>query len=44
MFAYLKSHANSEMVFDPSQVNFDKALFSNKDWSYSIYTQAASDS
>ena len=44
MFAYLKSHANSEMVFDPSQVEFDKALFPKKYWGYSIYTQAASDS
>ena len=30
MFAYLKSHANSEMVFDPIQVEFDKALFLKK--------------
>ena len=44
MFAYLKSHANSEMVFDPSQVEFDKDLFPKKDWGYSIYAQAASDS
>ena len=32
------------MVFDPSQVEFDKALFPKKYWGYSIYTQAASDS
>ena len=44
MFAYLKSHAHSEMVFDPSQVEFDKHLLPNKDWGYSIYAQAASDS
>ena len=44
MFAYLKSHMNSEMVFDPSRVEFDKALFPKKDWGYSIYAQAASDS
>ena len=44
MFTYLKSHANSEMVFDPIQVEFDKALFLKKDWGYSIYSQAASDS
>ena len=44
MFSYLKSHANSEIVFDPSQVEFDKALFPKKDWVYSIYAQAASDS
>ena len=44
IFAYLKSHANSEMVFDPSRVDFDKALFPKKYWGYSIYAQAASDS
>ena len=44
MFAYIKSHANSEMVFDPSRVEFDKALFPKKDWGYSIYDQAASNS
>ena len=32
------------MVFDPSRVDFYKALFSKKDWGYSIYAQAASDS
>ena len=32
------------MVFDPSRVEFDKALFPKKDWGYSIYYQAASDS
>ena len=32
------------MVFDPSQVEFDKALFPKKDWGYSIYAQATSDS
>ena len=44
MFAYLKSHENSEMVFDPSRVDFDKALFPKKDWGYYIYAEAASDS
>ena len=43
MFAYLKSHTNSKMVFDPSRVEFDKTLFPKKDWGYSIYSQAASD-
>ena len=43
MFAYLKSHTNSEMVFDPSRVEFDKTLFPKKDWGYSIYAQASSD-
>ena len=39
MFAYLKSHWNSEMVYDPSGVEFDRAQFLRKDWGYSIYTQ-----
>ena len=43
MFAYLNIHVNSEMVFDPSQVEFDKALFPKKYWGNSIYAQAASD-
>ena len=38
MFAYLKGHSNSEMVFDPSKVEFDRADFPRQDWSYSIYT------
>ena len=44
MFAYLKSRTNSKTVFDPSRVEFDKTLFPKKDWGYSIYAQAASDS
>ena len=39
MFAYLKYHANSEMVYDPSGVEFDRAQSLRKDWRYSIYTQ-----
>ena len=39
MFAYLKSNANSEMLYDPSSVEFDWAQFIRKDWGYSIYTQ-----
>ena len=34
MFAYLKSHTNSEMVFDPSRVEFDKTPFPKKRWGY----------
>ena len=34
MFAYLKIHTNSEMVFDPSRVEFDNNLFPKKDWGY----------
>ena len=39
MFAYLKSHANSEMVYDSSVVEFNRAQFLRKYWGYSIYTQ-----
>ena len=38
MFAYLKGHTNSEIVFDPSEVEFDRAGFPIQDWIYSIYT------
>ena len=38
MFAYLKGHTNSEIVFDPSEVEFDRAGFPRQDLSYSIYT------
>ena len=44
MLACLKSHTNSEMMFDPSRVDFDNTLFPKKDWGYSIYAQAASES
>ena len=39
IFAYLKSHSNSEMVYDPSGVEFDRTQFLRKDWGYSIYIQ-----
>ena len=38
MFAYLKGHTNPEMVFDPSELEFDRANFPKQDWSYSTYT------
>ena len=39
MFSLLNFHAISEMVFDPSDVDFDRSLFPRKDWYYLIYTQ-----
>ena len=39
IFAYLKKHSNTEMVFDPSLVEFDRSEFPAKDWSKSVYTQ-----
>ena len=37
VFAYLKSHHNSEMVFDPSELDIDLSDFPREDWSLSIY-------
>ncbi len=37
IFAYLKAHANAEMVFDPTPILPDKSLFEQEDWSYSPY-------
>ena len=36
IFAYLKKKHNSEMVYDPAEVDFDCAAFPKEDWSYSI--------
>ncbi len=35
IFAYLKAHSNTEMVFDPMPVALDMKLFEQQDWSYS---------
>ena len=40
VFAYLKTHHNSEMVFDPSEPEVDMAMFPREDWSLSIYGDA----
>lgn len=37
IFSYLKSKANSEMVYDPTEVEIDQSIFPRQDWSYSIY-------
>jgi len=37
IFAYLKKHHNSEMVFDPTTPVIDGNLFVKQDWSYSPY-------
>ena len=34
MFAYLKVHHNTEMVFDLTPVEFDHNLFERQDWSF----------
>ena len=38
VFAYLKKHMNSEMVFDPSEPEIDMNEFLRQDWSYSVYS------
>ena len=37
LFAYLKNHHNSEMVFDPSEPDIDESKFQREDWSASVY-------
>ena len=37
IFAYLKKHHNTKMVYDPSQPEIDKAAFERKDWTLSEF-------
>ena len=37
IFSYLKSHHNTEMVFDPSNPVIDMCDFQEKDWSTSVF-------
>ncbi len=37
IFAYLKAHSNTKMVFNPMSVAVDMNLFERQDWSYSPY-------
>ena len=37
IFAYLKAHINSELVFDQNEIFFDKYMFPGQDWTYNIY-------
>ena len=40
IFVFLKNKHNSEMVFDPSPIDIDKANFEPQDWKQSIqYTE-----
>ena len=43
MFAYLKKHPNSEIVFDSSEPNIDMANFPCEDWILSIYSDVKED-
>ncbi len=38
IFAYLKAHSNTEMVFDPTPPIIDMSLFEQQDWSFSAYS------
>ncbi len=40
IFTYLKAHHNTEMVFNPTPVDFDQSLFLRQDWSFSPYRYA----
>ena len=40
IFAYLKKHHNTEMVFDISVPNFDAHKFHHQDWSQNVYGDA----
>ena len=37
IFAYLKSHHNTKIVFDPSDQEIDASLFDRQDWSTAEY-------
>ena len=37
IFAYLKKHHNTEMIFDPSDPIIDQSQFPREDWSHSVY-------
>lgn len=37
IIAYLKSHPNAEMVFNPTPIRPDMSMFERQDWSYSPY-------
>ena len=37
VFAYLKNHMNSELVFNPAVPDIDMKYFQKWDWMYSVY-------
>ena len=43
IFAYLKKHHNSEMVFDPSEPEIDMDCFPCEDWSLSVHGDVKED-
>ena len=43
VFAYLKKHMNTEMVFNPGEPEIDMNSFQSQDWIYSIYSLSGED-
>ena len=43
VFAHLKKHMNTEMVFDQSKPEIDMNSFQSQDWSYLIYSSPGED-
>ena len=37
MFSYLKNHQNSEMLFDPTDPDFDMSDYQRENWGISTY-------
>ena len=43
IFAFLKNKHNSEMVFDPSPIDIDEAIFEPQDWTHTLYGECKED-
>jgi hypothetical protein len=41
IFAYLKSHHNTQMVFDPSDPPIESTHFEKQDWQHTVYGQCS---
>jgi len=42
IIAYLKSHPNDKMVFDPTLIRLNMSMFERQEWSYSnVWLQVA---
>ena len=43
IFAFLKNKHNSEMVFDPTHIDIDEAIFEPQDWKHTVYGECKED-
>ena len=43
MFTFLKNKHNSEMAFDPSELDIDETQFSGETWTYTVYGDCSED-